>query len=135
MENKVLVEVFYSGRNFSAHVPVLPGCVATGQTPAELKKNIKEAIAFHIEGSLADGDYIPDVFLSDYELIYKFDTEGLLNYYKEIFTKPALQKLTGINEKQLHHYASGLRKPRKTQIVKIENALHELGRELIEVRL
>jgi len=33
----------------------------------------------------------------------------VLNYYKGIFTLSALERLTGINQKQLQHYASGLR--------------------------
>jgi predicted RNase H-like HicB family nuclease len=135
MNNKVSVDVFYSGRNFSAYVPVLPGCVATGITPKEVNKRLSEAVEFHVKSSLEDGDDIPDVFKGDYELVYKYDAEGLLNYYKGIFTKTALHRLTGINSKQLHHYASGTKKPRRAQIEKLENAFHELGRELIEVRL
>jgi predicted RNase H-like HicB family nuclease len=135
MNNKVSVDVFYSGRNFSAYVPVLPGCVATGITPKEVTKRLSEAVEFHVKSSLEDGDDIPDVFKGDYELVYKYDAEGLLNYYKGIFTKTALHRLTGINSKQLHHYASGTKKPRRAQIEKLENAFHELGRELIEVRL
>ena len=34
--------------NFSAYVPDLPGCVATGATVAETEAAIREAIAFHI---------------------------------------------------------------------------------------
>jgi predicted RNase H-like HicB family nuclease len=133
--NQVIVDIFYSGRNFSAYVPLLPGCVATGSTPKEVNQRIKEAIDLHIKSSIKDGDDIPAIFYGDYELVNHFDTEGLLNYYKGIFTKTALHRLTGINSKQLHHYASGSKKPRKAQIEKLENAFHELGRELIEVKL
>jgi predicted RNase H-like HicB family nuclease len=135
MENKVIVDIYYSGRNFSAYVPLLPGCVATGATPKEVNERMKEAVELHVKSSLEDGDEIPSVFSRDYELVNHFDAEGLLNYYKGIFTKTALHRLTGINSKQLHHYASGSKKPRKAQIEKLENAIHELGRELIEVKL
>lgn len=135
MDKKAIVDIYYSGRNFSACVPLLPGCVATGSTPKEVNQRIKEAIDLHIKSSIEDGDDIPAVFHGAYELVNHFDTEGLLNYYKGIFTKTALHRLTGINSKQLHHYASGSKKPRKAQIEKLENAFHELGRELIEVKL
>jgi predicted RNase H-like HicB family nuclease len=135
MTNKVIVDIYFSGRNFSACVPLLPGCVATGSTPKEVNKHIKEAIDLHIKSSLEDGDEIPAIFEGAYELVYHFDAEGLLNYYKGIFTKTALHRLTGINSKQLHHYASGSKKPRRAQIEKLENAFHELGRELIDVKL
>jgi len=45
--------------NYSAYVPDLPGCVATGTTVEETEKAIREAIEFHLEGLRADGDPIP----------------------------------------------------------------------------
>ena len=36
-------------RNFSAYVPDLPGCVATGKTLEEVKSNMAEAIEWHLE--------------------------------------------------------------------------------------
>ncbi|MFZ3360916.1 MAG: type II toxin-antitoxin system HicB family antitoxin [Xanthobacteraceae bacterium] len=45
--------------NFSAYVPDLPGCVATGATVAEAEAEIREAIRFHIDGLKADGIDIP----------------------------------------------------------------------------
>jgi predicted RNase H-like HicB family nuclease len=48
-----------TGANFSAYVPDLPGCVATGATVAETEQAIREAIAFHLEGLREDGAPIP----------------------------------------------------------------------------
>ena len=48
-----------AGKNFSAYVPDLPGCVATGATPEEVEREIREAIEFHIEGLRADGLTVP----------------------------------------------------------------------------
>ena len=45
--------------NYSAYVPDLPGCVATGHTIAEAEREIREAIEFHIEGLREDGLLIP----------------------------------------------------------------------------
>ncbi len=45
--------------NFSAYVPDLPGCVATGATVEEVEREIREAIAFHIEGLREDGLPVP----------------------------------------------------------------------------
>jgi predicted RNase H-like HicB family nuclease len=41
--------------NYSAYVPDLPGCVATGSTIKEVEQGIREAIAFHLDGLRADG--------------------------------------------------------------------------------
>lgn len=46
--------------NYSACVPDLPGCVATGKTKDEVSRNIREAIAFHIEGLREDGLPVPE---------------------------------------------------------------------------
>lgn len=45
--------------NFSAYVPDLPGCVATGETIKEVEQEIREAIEFHLEGMREDGEPIP----------------------------------------------------------------------------
>ena len=45
--------------NFSAYVPDLPGCVATGNSIQEVEAEMREAIAFHIEGLREDGTLVP----------------------------------------------------------------------------
>ena len=45
--------------NYSAYVPDLPGCVATGSTIVEVEKEIREAIEFHIEDMRQDGERVP----------------------------------------------------------------------------
>jgi len=67
---KVTVIIEYTGHNYCAHAPVLFGCVSTADTLDEMKKNIKDAIVFHIESSLEFNDPIPDVFKGPYALEY-----------------------------------------------------------------
>ena len=43
-----------------AYVPDLPGCVAVGETEAEVRTLIREAIQFHLEGMREDGDSVPE---------------------------------------------------------------------------
>jgi predicted RNase H-like HicB family nuclease len=45
--------------NFSAYVPDLPGCIATGATVKEVEAEIREAIRFHIDGLKEDGLPVP----------------------------------------------------------------------------
>ncbi len=49
-----------AGKNFSAYVPDLPGCVATAKTVPAVERQIREAIRFHIDGLLADGLPVPE---------------------------------------------------------------------------
>ncbi len=48
-----------AGNAFSAYVPDLPGCVATGETKAEVEVLIHDAIALHLAGMREDGLAIP----------------------------------------------------------------------------
>ncbi len=132
-ENKILVEVSYTGNNYSAYLPILPGCITTGETMDELKKNIKEIVPFHLEGMRESSEQVPEELNSEYEFTYNLSVEALLNHYSNIFTKAALSRITGINERQLWHYASGLRKPRPTQVERITNGLHKLADELLSL--
>jgi predicted RNase H-like HicB family nuclease len=45
--------------NYSAYVPDLPGCVATGSSILDVEQQIREAIEFHLEGLREDGASIP----------------------------------------------------------------------------
>ncbi len=59
------MEIFYAviyartGTGYSAHVPDLPGCIATGRTLEQTKQRMAEAVTLHIQGMEEDGDPIP----------------------------------------------------------------------------
>lgn len=57
MEYTVLYEL--GKRNWSAYVPDLPGCIATGRTRRLVERRIREAIEFHIEGIRTRGEDVP----------------------------------------------------------------------------
>lgn len=46
--------------NYSAYVPDLPGCVATGATLEEVEEQMREAIEFHLDGMREEGLPIPE---------------------------------------------------------------------------
>jgi len=106
-----------------------------GDTPELAKQNMLEQMQFFKETSKEDG-YENLAFLdSEFEVIYKFDTQSLLEYYSGVITPSALERLTGINKKQLWSYLHGRTKPQRTQVDKIEKALHTLGNELSSISL
>ena len=131
----IIVTVEQSENNYSACIEILPGCVTTGKTMEQIKHDMYEAVEGHIEVSREFGDYIPPEFDGEYRLVFRFDTESLLSYYKGIITNSALERLTGINQRQLQRYASGKTRPMRPQQIKIQKALHRLGRELLDVEL
>jgi predicted RNase H-like HicB family nuclease len=48
-----------AGGNYSAYVPDLPGCIATGESLAAIEQALREAIEFHLDGLREDGARIP----------------------------------------------------------------------------
>ena len=57
MEYTIVIE--QTPRNFSAYAPDLPGCVATGATRDEVVREMRSAIAFHIEGLREQHEPVP----------------------------------------------------------------------------
>lgn len=57
---KYAVVIEKADDNYSAYVPDLPGCVAMGATVEEAEAEIRDAIAFHLEGMREDGLAIPE---------------------------------------------------------------------------
>ena len=57
---KYLIIYEKTRNNYSAYLPDLPGCIATGKTRSEVEKNIREAIALHIKGMKEDGIIPPE---------------------------------------------------------------------------
>jgi predicted RNase H-like HicB family nuclease len=60
MMRKFAIVIEQGPSNYSAYVPDLPGCVSTERTLAEVEKNIREAMEFHIEGMIENGDPVPE---------------------------------------------------------------------------
>ena len=77
--------------NYSAHAPDVPGCVSTGHTWDEMLAMIREALTFHIEALIGDGDPVPEPTMSiDDAIAYHAEPipEKVLASYRE-FGEPA----------------------------------------------
>ena len=120
---------------YSAFIENLDGVVATGSTLDEIKTRLIDALDDYIETCKELGCELPAGLDGDYRMEFSMDVKSLLTIYNGIFTKSGLERLTGINQKQLWHYANGTSSPRRAQVLKIENALHRLGNELISLHL
>ncbi|MBA4409930.1 MAG: type II toxin-antitoxin system HicB family antitoxin [Bacteroidota bacterium] len=132
---KLIIQIGASSDHFGGFAVNVDGINGAGNTVEECKANILEGLKLMISYSSKSYCKAPQWLVdSEYEIEYQYDIQSILSYYANVFTKPALERLTGINQKQLHHYATGLKKPREPQRKKIEQALHRLGSELMSVR-
>lgn len=125
---EVIVE--YAGKNLSAYIEGAP-IITVGNNLNEVENNMREAIELYLE----DNPNPCKLLTGEYELKFRIDTATFINYYSNIFTKAALSRITGINERQLWHYAAGVHKPRKKQTDKIQNGIKLLTKELESISL
>ena len=125
---EIIVDISWQD-NYGASAEAVLGCVATHKTLGGIKKAYKSALEFHLEGL----DEIPTDLKNGYSLVFKLDVHALLNHYKGIVSFSSLAKVTGINEKQLGHYAQAHRVPRAKQREKIVEGFHKIGKEFISV--
>jgi predicted RNase H-like HicB family nuclease len=59
MTGRYLVVYENGPNNLSGFAPDVPGCASTGSSLEEMRKNLREALEFHLEGLLLDGQPIP----------------------------------------------------------------------------
>lgn len=130
----IIVILEKSESNYSAYIPALDGCVATGDSFYETKQRIVEAVEFHLDGMKEEGLEIPESFQNDYHFSYKIDIESFFDWVSGVLTKSGVSKLTGMNPSLLSQYASGIKKPSSKQTKKIEQAIHSFGEELVNIR-
>jgi len=133
-KKKVLVNVSWD-ENYCACSDLLLGCVAAHETLEGVKRYMRDAIQWHLESMREDGEDIPEEFQGEYELVFRLNVQALMQKYKGVLTQAGLERLTGINKRQLQHYSSGRHQPFPAQRKKIERALHGFGKELMEVEL
>ena len=67
------------------------------------------------------------------EFEFKYDMPSFLQYYAYAFTLAGLERITGVNQKQLGHYISGVRNPSEKTAKKIEDRIHSFGQEILSV--
>ena len=68
------------------------------------------------------------------EFDFKYDTASFLQQYAYAFTLAGLERITGVNQRQLSHYINGVRRPGEKTIRKIEERLHAFGNEIASVK-
>ena len=129
---EVIVE--HAGNNLSAYIEGAP-VITVGNDVKEIEKNMKEAVELYLD-SCNEMNIAPvEILQGEFTLKFKIDAATFINYYSSIFTKAALSRITGINERQLWHYAAGVHKPRKQQLEKIQKGINALTEELAAIYL
>lgn len=128
---QIIIDIDWLDHNFAAAIrDDRIACVATGKTLDDVKKDIVDALRFHLEGMLAHNETIPVEFSGDWEPTFILSTRAQLRYSENYITRSALSRETGINVQQLSHYANGWKKPRPRTRKKIADGILAISRRL-----
>ena len=102
-----------------------------GETLNQAKEDILAQMKFYKKTAIEEGFKYPAFLDGEYELSYSVDAQSLMKYYvgKGIFTLAGMEKMTGINQKQLWSYLNGT-KPRKAQNNRIVAGFQALNKDL-----
>ena len=123
---KIKVVVIKEDIGYSATSSVDNRFISTeAETYEELKTGMLEALNFTFEDASIEYD------LND--LRFDFDLGSFFDFYKVINAK-ALSERIGMNQSLLAQYIKGIKKPSPAQTRRILNGVHQIGRELTEVR-
>lgn len=109
--------------------PLSYSCIGTGATVEETIEDFKRGYA-------EMRDYYKRVGKEFEEIEYSFyyDIPSFLQEYAYAFTLAGLERITGVNQKQLGHYISGYRKPSPKTVKRIEEGIHKFSDQLGAVR-
>lgn len=105
-----------------------------GATIALAKADMQKQMDFYKETAQEQGFKYPEFLDAPFEITYQVDMPSLLRYYVDagIFSLSGVEKMTGINQKQLWAYLHGT-KPRKTQADRMEKGFRSLMEDLDSV--
>ena len=101
------------------------GVIGTGETIANAKEDFMTAYQ-EVKESFQD----MDTEFEEVEFIFRYDIPSFLQEFAFAFTLAGLERITGINQKQLGHYVSGYRKPSAKTIRKMEEGIHRFSEQL-----
>ena len=118
---------------YCAYCDEYPALFGGGSSPDAAVEELKETLRMVKEDGREAALFYPDWLDGDHNLQTHWNVETMLRYYSGVRTPTALGNLSGIHPKQIWSYMHGKSKPRKAQVLRIQNAVHQLGRQLLDI--
>lgn len=130
---KIIMIIEKSKDFFDAYSDNCDGIYAAGEDIEAVKADTMEAIRL-IKKNLPEERW-PEQIKGDFEIEWKFDVSSFLEYYGGIMSLAGMEKMTGINQKQLSNYLNHRAVPRRKQADRIITGMHKFARELLSITL
>lgn len=136
MKNRLITAVIEASKTgFGIYSDDLPGITGYGKSIEDAKSDIQCAIEDVLTAYKEDGtEPMKELNNGNLEFVYKYDIESLFKYFG-MLDATNLARRIGLNPSLLRQYKTGITLAGPKQKEKIENGLHALGRELLNVRL
>lgn len=109
------------------------GIYAAGDSIEAVKADTYKAID-GIKRNLPEERW-PQQIKGEYEIEWKFDVQSFLEYYHSFISLAGMEKMTGINQKQLSNYLNRRAVPRKRQTDRMIQGIHRFASELMSITL
>lgn len=106
------------------------GCIGEGMTAKETQEDFFAGVEDMRRVYAKCGKTFPEL-----DFRFQYDVPSFLGYYAYAFSLAGLQRITGINQRQLSHYVNGVRRPSKQTTQKIQTALRRFASELSQITL
>lgn len=130
---KIIMIVEKSKDFFDAYSDNCDGIYASGESMEAVKSDALEAIRL-IKKNLPE-DRWPEQIKGEFEIEWKFDVPSFLEYYGDYLSLSGMERMTGINQKQLSNYLHRRAVPRQKQADRIMRGLHRFAREILSITL
>lgn len=130
---KIVMIIEKSKDFFDAYSDNCDGIYAAGDSIQAVKEDAMRAIE-GIKRNLPEERW-PKQIKGEFEIEWKFDVPSFLEYYGDYLSLAGLQRMTGINQKQLSNYLHHRAVPRQKQADRIINGLHSFAREILSITL
>ena len=132
MENIVMV-IEKSSDHYGAYSENCDGIYAAGNNVEAVKADTFKAIQL-IKENLPENRW-PTQIKGDFEIEWKMEIPSFLEYYSSFMSLAGMEKMTGINQKQLSNYLNRRTTPRKKQSDRIREGIHRFAEELLSITL
>lgn len=129
MANEIIMYISASADNFGACSENCQGIWAAGDTVEACKADTVRAIEL-IKKNMPREDWPTPLKAGEYTITWQYDIESFLLFFGGFMSLAGMERITGINQKQLWAYMHGRKKPRQAQKEKIINALHRFAHDL-----
>ena len=130
---KLIITIERSSDHFGAYAENCDGVYAAGNSLDAVKNDTFEAIRI-LKENLPETQW-PVILKGDFEVEWKIDVPSFLEYYSKYMSLAGMEKMTGVNQKQLSNYMNHRSVPRPRQTKRIRDGIHRFAEELLSITL